>query len=159
MHWLTLYLSAKVALIVLQTYLYQKLVSHVISYGASALFYPVKYIYWPFQGGTSFVDHSCYFCRVFCYEFVRVCLLLPCGSLLGKGWPLGSRPGCQTVSFYFSICIPVKQARISPSQFFPWRKNRLAHSFPTQSVPPLIIFINHNGIIFSLQKFKKPLFN
>ena len=22
--------------------------------------------------------------------FVRVCLLMPCGNLLGKGWPLGS---------------------------------------------------------------------
>ena len=26
---------------------------------------PVKYIYWPFQGGTSFVDHLCYLCLVF----------------------------------------------------------------------------------------------
>ena len=26
---------------------------------------PVKYFYLPFQGGTSFVDHSCYFCLVF----------------------------------------------------------------------------------------------
>ena len=26
-----------------------------------------------------------------CYAFVRVCLLLPCCHLLGKGWPLGSR--------------------------------------------------------------------
>ena len=27
---------------------------------------PVKYFYWPFQGGASFVDHLCYFC----FEFV-----------------------------------------------------------------------------------------
>ena len=26
---------------------------------------PVKYFYLPFQGGTSFVDHFCYFCLVF----------------------------------------------------------------------------------------------
>ena len=26
-----------------------------------------------------------------CYAFVRVCLLMSCGHLLGKGWPLGSR--------------------------------------------------------------------
>ena len=26
-----------------------------------------------------------------CYAFVRVCLLIPSGYLLGKGWPLGSR--------------------------------------------------------------------
>ena len=25
---------------------------------------PVKYFYWPFQGGTSFVDHLCYLCLV-----------------------------------------------------------------------------------------------
>ena len=26
---------------------------------------PVKYFYWPFQGGTSFVDHLCFLCFVF----------------------------------------------------------------------------------------------
>ena len=26
---------------------------------------PVKYFYWPFQGGTSFVGHLCYLCLVF----------------------------------------------------------------------------------------------
>ena len=26
-----------------------------------------------------------------CYAFVRVCLLMPCGHLLGKDWPLVSR--------------------------------------------------------------------
>ena len=50
---------------------------------------PVKYFYWPFQGDTSFVDHLCYFCLVFVMHS-RVCLLMPCGHLLGKGWPLGS---------------------------------------------------------------------
>ena len=24
-----------------------------------------RYVYWPFQGGTSFVDHLCYICHVF----------------------------------------------------------------------------------------------
>ena len=42
------------------------------------------------QGGASLVDHLCYFCLVFCYTFVRVCLLMPCGHMLGKGLPLGS---------------------------------------------------------------------
>ena len=37
-----------------------------------------------FQGGASFVDHLCYFRLVFCYAFVRICLLMPCGHLLGK---------------------------------------------------------------------------
>ena len=26
---------------------------------------PVKYFYWPFQGGTSFVEHLCYLCLEF----------------------------------------------------------------------------------------------
>ena len=28
---------------------------------------------------------------LFCYALMHVCLLIPCGHLLGKGWPLGSR--------------------------------------------------------------------
>ena len=28
---------------------------------------------------------------LFCYAFMHVCLLMPCGHLLGKGRPLGSR--------------------------------------------------------------------
>ena len=34
------------------------------------------------------------FLSCFCYAFVRVCLLMPCGPLLGKGWLLGSRLWC-----------------------------------------------------------------
>ena len=50
-----------------------------------------KIFYWPFQGGTSFVDLLC-FCSVLCLLcFVRVCLYVLRGHLLGKGWPLGSR--------------------------------------------------------------------
>ena len=33
-----------------------------------------------------------------CYAFVQVCLYVPCGHLLGKGWPLGSSLWCLTVS-------------------------------------------------------------
>ena len=53
----------------------------------------VKYIAWPFQGSTSFVF-------LFCLVFVmlsRVCLLMLCGHLLGKGWPLGYRLWCLIV--------------------------------------------------------------
>ena len=32
---------------------------------SSSKIFLVKYFYWPFQGGTSFVDHLCYFCLVF----------------------------------------------------------------------------------------------
>ena len=33
-----------------------------------------KIFYWPFQGGTSFVDLLCFCLSCFCYAFVRVCL-------------------------------------------------------------------------------------
>ena len=33
-----------------------------------------------------------------CYAFVHDSLYVPCGHLLGKGWPLGSRLWCLTVS-------------------------------------------------------------
>ena len=38
----------------------------------------------------------------FCYASVRVCLLIPCDHLLGKGWPLGSRLYCQMVMLSLS---------------------------------------------------------
>ena len=47
---------------------------------------PVKYFYWSFQGGTTFVDHLC-----------NLCLVFACGHLLGMGWPLGSRLWCLIV--------------------------------------------------------------
>ena len=41
-----------------------------------------------------------------CYAFVCVCLLLPCGHLLGKGWPLGSHLWCSVVSLLLSHWYP-----------------------------------------------------
>ena len=41
-----------------------------------------------------------------CYAFVRVCLFVHCGNLLGKGWPLGSRLWCLTVSLSLSNWYP-----------------------------------------------------
>ena len=38
--------------------------------------------------------------------FVRVCLYVPCGHLLGKGWPLGSRLLYPTVSLSLSHWYP-----------------------------------------------------
>ena len=54
--------------------------------------------------------HLCVFCECFmvfflycvCYVFVRVCLYEHCRHLLGKGWPLGSRLWCLTVSLSLS---------------------------------------------------------
>ena len=37
-----------------------------------------------------------------CYVFVCVCLYVLCGHQLGKGWPLGSRLWCLTVSLSLS---------------------------------------------------------
>ena len=47
---------------------------------------------WCFFCGSFMLFLSC-----FCYVFVRICLLMPCGHLLGKGWPLGSRLWCLIV--------------------------------------------------------------
>ena len=41
-----------------------------------------------------------------CYAFVCVCLIVPCGHLLGKGWPLGSRLWSLTVSLLLSHWYP-----------------------------------------------------
>ena len=64
-----------------------------------------KIFYWPFQGGTSFVDLLC-FCSVLCLLcFVCVGLYVLCGHLLGKGWPLGSRLWCLLWVCHFPIGI------------------------------------------------------
>ena len=65
-----------------------------------------KIFYWPFQGGTSFVDLLCLFLSTVCYAFVRVCLYVPFDHLLGKGWLLGSRLWCLTVSLSLSNWYP-----------------------------------------------------
>ena len=41
-----------------------------------------------------------------CYVFVRVCLYVLCGHLLGKGWPFGYRLWCLTVSLSLSHWYP-----------------------------------------------------
>ena len=41
-----------------------------------------------------------------CYAFVCVCFYVPCGHLFGKGWPLGSRLWCLTVSLSLSHWYP-----------------------------------------------------
>ena len=46
-----------------------------------------------------------FFLSCVCYAFVHVCLYVPCDHLLGKGWPLGSRFCCLTVSLLLSIGI------------------------------------------------------
>ena len=41
-----------------------------------------------------------------CYAFVGACLLVPCGQLLGKWWPLGSRLWCLIVCLLLSHWCP-----------------------------------------------------
>ena len=55
------------------------------------------------------IPRQCFFCgsfmlflSCFCYAFTRVCLLMPCGHLLGKDWPLGSRLWCLIVKLSLS---------------------------------------------------------
>ena len=43
---------------------------------------------------------------LFCYAFVRARLLMHCGHLLGKGWPLGSRLWCLIVKLSLSHWYP-----------------------------------------------------
>ena len=51
-----------------------------------------------------------FFLSCVCYALVRVCLFVPCGHLLGKGCPLGSRLSCITVSLSISNWYPVSGA-------------------------------------------------
>ena len=59
-----------------------------------------KIFYWPFQGGTSFVDLLCFFCLVFCYILCLCAHLFICAlwSPAGKGLPSG-------LSFVVSNCV------------------------------------------------------
>ena len=64
-----------------------------------------KIFYWPFQG--ILLLWIIYVISVlFCYAFMHVCLLLPCGHLLGKGWPLSSRLWCLIVTLSLSHWYP-----------------------------------------------------
>ena len=65
-----------------------------------------KIFYWPFQGGTSLCGSFMFFLSCVCYFFVRVCLYVLRGHLLGKGWPLGSRLWCLTLSLSLSHWYP-----------------------------------------------------
>ena len=65
-----------------------------------------KIFYWPFQDGISFVDLLCFCLLSGYYAFVRVCLYVSCGHLLGKSWPLDSHLLCLTVSLSLSHRYP-----------------------------------------------------
>ena len=52
------------------------------------------------------MDLLCFFLSCVCYVFVCVCLYVPCGHMLGKDRPLGSRLWCLTVSLSLSRWYP-----------------------------------------------------
>ena len=52
------------------------------------------------------MGHLCFFLSCVCYAFVHFCLFVPCGHLLGKGWPLGSSLWCLIVSLSLSHWYP-----------------------------------------------------
>ena len=59
----------------------------------------MKYFYWPFQCGVSFlVIFVIYVSWLSCF---LVCSLQPCGHLLGKGWLLGSL--CYALLFFVTF--------------------------------------------------------
>ena len=57
---------------------------------------PVKY-FTDRSKAVLFCGSFMFFLSCVCYGFVRVCLFVLYGHLLGKGWPLGSRLWCITV--------------------------------------------------------------
>ena len=78
------------------------------------------------------VPRRCFFCGSFmfflscvCYAFVCVCFYVPCGHLLRKGWPLGSRLWCFLWVCYFPIgvlgqvwCLIVLISDLCPLSYF-----------------------------------------
>ena len=77
------YLIVSIPDLCLLTYIY---IRKMLTNRETGLSQPVKY----------FTDRSkavllLFFLPCVCFAFVRVCLYVPCGHLLGKGWPLGSR--------------------------------------------------------------------
>ena len=64
-----------------------------------------KIFYWPLQAALLLWIFYVY--SVLCLLcFVRFCLYVPCGHLLGKGWPLASRLWCLIVSLSLSYWYP-----------------------------------------------------
>ena len=66
-----------------------------------------KIFYWPFQGGTSFVDFLCFFCHMFVmplYASVYLCLWSPAGKGLSS-WLSFVVSYCKCVTFQLVYCV------------------------------------------------------
>ena len=73
----------------------------MISEGLNCVRFLFKFVTWKIGP-----CHIYFFLSCLCYAFVHVCLLMPCGPLLGKGWPLGSRLWCLIVKLSLSNWYP-----------------------------------------------------
>ena len=117
-----------------------------------------KIFYWPFQGGTSFVDLLC-FCSVLVWLcFVRVCLYVLRGHLLGKGWPLGSRLWCLLWVCHFPISILgqvwyliVSIPDLCNLTYFNFKTSVMPHHLHTQldariQIDLVTVFLNNNWL-------------
>ena len=78
-----------------------------------------------------------FFLSCVCYDFVRVCLYVPCGHLLGKGWPLCSRLWCLTVSLLLSHWYPGSGVVLDCIHSWSLHPNLLWTSNP--SIPSLML--------------------
>ena len=72
-----------------------------------------------------------------CCAFLRVCLLLPCGHLLGKGWPLGSRLWCLIVSVLLSHWYP--------------ESGMVLDCIDSWSLPSFLLYISHRCYYYSFE--------
>ena len=79
-----------------------------------------------------------------CYVFVRVCLYVLCGHLLGKGWPLGSRLWCLTMS-------------LSLSHWYPG-SGVVLDCIDSWSLHPYLLFFTLSCSLFSIENSRNYLF-
>ena len=105
---------------------------HLLTYCTFKPVYPpVKYFYWPFQGGASFVDLLCYFCLVLLCFHARLfvdALWSPAGKLL-TSWLSFVMSNCDVVTFplvswvrcgaWLYISIP----DLCPISYFQWGRH------------------------------------
>ena len=76
-----------------------------------------------------------FFCLVLVMPFVRVCLFVPCGHLLGKGWPLGSSLWCLIVSLSLSHWYPGSGVVLDCIDSWSLHPYLLSHSLPVSRPP------------------------
>ena len=112
-----------------------------------------------FPRGCFFCGPFTLFLSCFCYAFVHVCLLMPCGHLLGKGWPLASRLWCLIVKLSLShwyqessVVLDCIDSRSLPFYLLCanrnlWQSNRMdwtvSHQIPMMTKNPLWVQRNH----------------